>query len=192
MMIGQNNHSNETVNRIPRGTVGAEIGVWKGDSSAKFLKTNPKQLHLVDAWSLDAWFDALSKDKQQEVLNKYSASLGIQKTREAYQQYYDNIYTSVVNRFSSYDNVIIHRVDSKIWFDQIDIKFDWIYVDGDHTYEGCLHDLEKCLVVINPGGIIFGDDYGNKLDVKRAVDTFVSKHNLKLEVFASNQFQINL
>ena len=192
MMVGVNNHSKETVNRIPPQTIGAEIGVWKGDSSAKFLKTNPKQLHLVDAWSLDAWFDNLSEQKQQEVLNKYSSQLGIDKTREAYQQYYDNVYMSVVNRFKQNNNVIIHRIDSKEWFKTTDVIFDWIYVDGDHSYDGCLYDLNASLNVVKPGGIIFGDDYGNKVEVKRAVDTFVEQHNLTLEVFAVNQFQINL
>lgn len=192
MMVGQNNHSNETVKRIPIGTVGAEIGVWKGDSSQKFLSTNPKELHLVDAWSLDVWFDDLPEYQQKEVLEKYSKSLGIVKTREAYQEYYDKIYKSVVEKFSKNENVIIHRMDSKEWFAKTDIKLDWIYVDGDHSYEGCLRDLNSSLSVVKPGGTIFGDDYGNKAEVKRAVDDFVFEHNLILEIFAKNQFQIKL
>lgn len=192
MMVGQNNHSHETVNRIPRGTVGAEIGVWKGDSSKKFLTTNPEELHLVDAWSLDVWYDDLPEAKQKEVLEKYSKSLGINKTREAYQKYYDGIYESVVKRFSNDENVIIHRMDSKEWFMTTDVKLDWIYVDGDHSYNGCLRDLNLSLGVVKPGGIIFGDDYGNKVEVKKAVDDFIFERNLTLEVFAKNQFQINL
>jgi hypothetical protein len=136
-------------------------------------------------------FENMQKLKE-ETLKKYSSSLGIQQTREGFQKYYDKVYESVKTRFKSNKNVIIHRMDSKKWFDYIDIKFDWIYVDGDHSYEGCLIDLENCLKVLKKNGIIFGDDYGNKPGVVKAVDEFITKHNFKLEVFAHNQFQINI
>lgn len=37
---------------LPRGAVGAEIGVWRGDFSARILETGqPRLLHLVDPWA---------------------------------------------------------------------------------------------------------------------------------------------
>ena len=39
--------------RMPRGGVCAEIGVWKGDFSDRILRyANPKSLHLIDPWPL--------------------------------------------------------------------------------------------------------------------------------------------
>ena len=38
MMFGKNPGTDATWKRIPEGSVGAELGVWMGDSSAKFLK----------------------------------------------------------------------------------------------------------------------------------------------------------
>src|SRR2546430_9287984 len=36
---------------LPRGSVGAEIGVWKGDFSKLLLRrVRPAELHLVDPW----------------------------------------------------------------------------------------------------------------------------------------------
>ena len=192
MMVGINSSSIETSKRIPPNSIGAEIGVWKGETSSKFLSVGLKELHLVDAWNLDAWFDVLSEEEKKTVLEKYSKSLGINKSRESFQSYYDRVYEKVKSKFRSNKNVIIHRIDSKLWFDKIDIVFDWIYVDGDHSYKGCLVDLENCRKVLKNDGMIFGDDYGNKKGVEQAVNEFVLKYGLKLEIFANNQFQINL
>ena len=39
------------LDRMPRGGVCAEIGVWKGDFSDRILRyANPKSLHLIDPW----------------------------------------------------------------------------------------------------------------------------------------------
>ena len=40
----------------------------------------------------------------------------------------------------------------------IPIGADLIHVDGDHTYEGCLHDMNICWPCLNPGGIMVVDD----------------------------------
>lgn len=190
MMSGINNHSHETVRRIPKNAVGAEIGVWRGDTSQKFLASNPKEYHLVDAWHLDAWYVNLSDDEKTFIKKKYAKSLNIEPTEEAMQAYYEDVYQSVVDRFKNKDNVIIHRQDSKKWLMETDVELDWIYVDADHTYDGALFDLEACLRILKPEGVLLGDDYGNKDDVKRAVDDFVEKHGFTLEVYAHNQFQI--
>lgn len=36
---------------------------------------------------------------------------------------------------------------------------DYVLVDGDHTYEGCLFDLNKIAPYVNSGGLILIDDY---------------------------------
>lgn len=60
---------------------------------------------------------------------------------------------------------------------------DWFTVDGDHSYQGCLFDLEAAYKYINKSGIIIIDDYksgppnGCKLiDVEKACNEFYSKH----------------
>ena len=50
MMFGKNPGTDQTWKRIPEGSVGAELGVWQGDSSEKFLK-RAGHVHLVDSWS---------------------------------------------------------------------------------------------------------------------------------------------
>ena len=50
MMFGKNPGTDETWKRIPEYSVGAELGVWQGESSEKFLK-RASHVHLVDSWS---------------------------------------------------------------------------------------------------------------------------------------------
>ena len=37
--------------------------------------------------------------------------------------------------------------------------FDLIYIDGDHSYEACLHDLKASARLLRDGGILCGDDF---------------------------------
>ena len=60
-------------------------------------------------------------------------------------------------------------------------------------YEGCLHDLTRSLEVLKPGGILFGDDYGDKKPgVKKAVDEFIKAKGFKLNNFYDDQFEIRI
>jgi len=38
--------------------------------------------------------------------------------------------------------------------------FDYVYIDGDHSYEGVTRDLASYFPKIKIGGLILGDDYG--------------------------------
>jgi len=56
-------------------------------------------------------------------------------------------------------------------------------IDGDHTYEGCLFDLEAVAPHLNPAGVMMVDDYrsgppnGTRIDsVTRSVNDFLAKH----------------
>lgn len=191
MMVGTNINSTETAKLIPVNSIGAEIGVWKGATSEKFLKVGLAHLHLVDPWSLTPWFDNLTPDLQEKVMEKYSSKLVKSKSRKDFQKYYDNVYDSVCKKFNK-PNVTIHRKSSKDFFNEFKGELDWIYIDGDHSYEGCLYDLQQSLKIVKKGGLIMADDYGNKGAVKNAINDFIKEHNLQLTVFANNQVKIEV
>ncbi len=56
-----------------------------------------------------------------------------------------------------------------------EFKFDLILVDGDHSYQGTLADLQNSLDVLARDGFIVVDDLHDK-EVKRAVDDFLGSH----------------
>jgi len=163
-----------TLNLIQKGFVCAEIGVWQGDFSSQILSKRPKKLHLIDPWA--------SQPHYQNRL--YS----IDQTRM------DAIFYYIKRHYSDWEEVEIHRQYSE----DVNFKknyFDWIYVDGNHSYRHVKKDLEHFLPFMKKGGFICGDDYGwtdadCPIGPKKAVDEFAKKYNFPKKI-DGDQFVIN-
>ncbi len=53
-------------------------------------------------------------------------------------------------------------------------KYDLIYIDGDHTYEGVKADIELAYPLLKAGGVMIFDDYNNTdFGVRQAVDEYL-------------------
>jgi hypothetical protein len=67
-----------------------------------------------------------------------------------------------------------------------DASLDFVFIDADHSYEGCKRDLDVWSRKLKPGGLLSGHDYANTsfqdFGVTRAVDEFVAARGLKLEL----------
>lgn len=136
------------LDRLPtnRPLEGAEVGVLKGVVSEKLLKARDRLiLHLVDLWAVSprveyaATGDALSNPDVPW---------------EAY-------YAEVVARVKPFgDRVIFHRKDSvEATADIPDGSLDFVFIDGDHSYNGCSRDIEAYLPKLKSGGLLSGHDY---------------------------------
>ncbi len=75
------------------------------------------------------------------------------------------------------------------WFFKNNLeKYDFIYIDGDHTSYGVLKDAVNALECLNIGGILAFDDYrwsaglGILKEPKLAIDAFSAVNSDKLEV----------
>lgn len=167
------------IDLLPRRSVGCEIGVWKGDLSAAFLRhLRPMILHLVDPW-------LFMPDKPQAIYGG----------REAKSQAdMDVLYEQVTRRFDeevSRGRVVIHRATSAEAAAHIaEASLDWAYIDGDHSYEVVRTDVELYAAKVKPGGILCGDDYGSmgwwEGGVKRAVDEFIAGREPEVLVLGSH------
>ena len=190
MMVGRNTGSDETWQRISLHSVGVEIGVWRGDTSEKFLR-RARHLFLVDSWSVIPYEHSDEHGSYEAYLDRYARMVGSRDPRD-FQAYYDRVHDSVAARFYG-QPVTIRRMPSAEFFASCEpASVDWVYVDGDHSYEGCKRDLEGSLVIVRPGGTIFGDDYTNKPGVRRAVDEFVAQHGFEFENFYGTQYRIEV
>ena len=199
MMASKVNKDSKSILRdIQPNSKGAEIGVWAGNTSIQFLRLNISELHMIDPWSVEPYKKSKEYKSYDEYLTKYSKILNIEKKDVDFQEYYDAIYSEVRAKCGMDPRVTIHRMTSDEWFDSKPEKLDWIYVDGDHSYQGCLTDLENSLKVVNPGGMIMGDDYYwsgaryGKEGVTNAVDRFLKRYMLFKERRGETQFIIRV
>mgnify|MGYP001034683925 CR=1 FL=1 len=134
---------------IPKNAIGAEIGVHLGNYADKIINiSKPKQFYLIDPWKI---VDGNGYDNSLYGKNLTS------------QEELDDRYKSVVDRFKDFDNVHILREFSNIAAAQIpDDSLDFIYIDGDHTFDGVCKDFDIFYSKIKPYGFIYGDDYTDR------------------------------
>jgi len=171
------------LNMLPKGSVGAEIGVHLGDFSQQILDSiSPKELHLIDPWEHQtsgtyrtAWYGGGAKGGQAELDKRYS---GVKR------RFGQNIQTGQVKVHRGYSADILQQFP--------DQYFDWVYIDGNHLYEYVKQDLELSLQKTKPGGCITGDDYAEggwwEGGVKKAVDEFAKNQAVRLVKILNRQF----
>ena len=153
------------------GDVICEIGVFLGEFAQKFVETRPSKLVLIDLW------EGIHGSGDQDGNNFTSYNL-----EDAYKQ--------IVNDTRNMSFIDIRRGYSVDMIQQFpDNFFDFIYIDGDHSYYGCKSDLLLSYKKVKPNGIIAGHDYEMNMEkaktyynfgVKQAVDEFCSEYNLNI------------
>ena len=119
MMGGSTNRdSKDIMYLIKKGTVGAEIGVWKGNTSVEFVKKGVEELHLIDSWSVEVYKESTGEwGSYENYLQRYKNVTGA-ANEDRFIQYYDKTYNEVVNKFKKHEHVHIHRMSSDEWFAQ--------------------------------------------------------------------------
>jgi len=139
---------------------GAEVGVDRGKHALQILNyLNIKKLYLIDPWE------------------RYTDH-GIEGFPDHDS---DEIYKSVKNMFSCYENVEIIR-DKSVGASKLveDSTLDFVYIDGNHEYEHVLADLQAWYPKLKSDGVLCGDDFGapSSVGLIRAVTEFAYQNRL--------------
>jgi hypothetical protein len=147
-----------------------EIGVRTGGNFFKMIEHNPKEAVAIDCWiddgkvgRNDCCYDQTGLDYQ------YNQFLEAVK---------DKPFVKTVRKYS------FEAVK-----DFPDEYFDFMFIDGDHTYDGITKDLADWYPKMKVGGTFLGHDYLNrvvrakngqiiKFGVVEAVNEFVKKNNI--------------
>jgi len=149
------------VSRVSVGSVGAEIGVYRGAMSKQLFKRIPGlKLYMVDRWKVYSKAERIASPKTR------IARISERRT-------WKKIKAEAVAIAKSHKGARLIVDDSVAAAAKIaDASLDFIFIDGDHSYEGVQRDLLAWMPKVKPGGWLMGHDYGNKPDggVKRAVD----------------------
>ena len=156
----------ELLTLMPKLAVCAEIGVANGDFSRNIIDiTNPKKLHLIDAWDTDRYGEALMTN----VANALSSEIDCGSV-----QIDRGMSTEILKTFS-------------------DNYFDWVYIDTSHSYWTTRDELKICRDKVKPEGIIAGHDYcmgnwitGYKYGVIEAVYEFCTNHDWEIIYITSD------
>jgi hypothetical protein len=152
-----------------------EIGVFCGEFAQKLLETQPSKLVLIDPWQ--------GVIGSGDVDGNNYVNYDLEKVYEKLVHVTKNIPFIDLRRGFSDNELQLYP----------DNYFDFIYIDGDHSYEGCKLDLELSWKKIKPGGIIAGHDYEMNMKkaqnyynfgVKDAVDEFCAKMNISISAKA--------
>ncbi len=88
-------------------------------------------------------------------------------------------------------NVHLIRGNSNTVLKNIDMKkIDFVFLDGGHTYETVMNDLEACADTLKNGGTVLCDDYnlGHAPGVKNSIDDYVKKNKLNCRILCDGRF----
>jgi hypothetical protein len=152
----------ELLSRLPAGpVVGAEIGVFHGSMSVSLLERTDLSLVMVDSWQGGgASYVGDSAD--------FHAGLS--------QETQDYHFATAKRRTGIFGDRarIIRKASLEAAKDIADGSLDFVFIDADHSYEGCKADIAAWMPKLKPGGLLSGHDYDHpdfeKFGVKRAVD----------------------
>lgn len=173
--------ANEIIDRVGKGSVGAEIGVAIGQTSECLLKSGVKHLYMVDSW-------AAMEDQPQHYIDSgdWHATCTQQEQDAHYRAALE------ITEFAQERRTVLRQSSLRAARETTDKSLDFVFIDADHSYRGCLQDIEAWKGKVKPGGWLCGHDYGHTptdkewtWGPKKAVDEAVEKYGWKLQIGAN-------
>jgi hypothetical protein len=161
--------------RLPKDKkiIGAEIGVWQGKTSAKLLAGRLNlTLYMIDPWVVPKKESSYYKS-------------GDDNARKNQAQHNKDYHTTLKKVKFAGDRAIIKKMYSHEFVKLVkNDSLYFVFIDGDHSYDGCRIDIQMWLPKIKIGGFISGHDYNHPRlpGVRKAVDEFFLKKDIQLDV----------
>lgn len=177
-------HRRSIIDLVTKNGMGVEIGVHLGDFSSIILNiATPEKLYLIDPWKhfkdpdkSDSWYG------------------GDNITQEIMDKRYEGVMKKFERQISSGKVEIYRELSVEAARHFSDAQLDFVYIDGDHSYEGVKNDLAAFFPKVKPGGLIIGDDYTLgawwKDGVVRAFHEFLVESNTVIHAKLESQIAI--
>ena len=152
-----------------------QIGVYTGDASIwlceNILRNKTSYLYDVDTWQG-------SDESEHSKID------------------FDKVFKYYETRTGVYQSIVRLKMTSDEYFAGNNIfKFDFIYIDGDHTSHQVAKDADNAWKLLKSEGILAFDDYlwgkdlSPELTPKPAIDRFLAKHTGEYELL-SDDYQL--
>lgn len=151
------------ISKLGPSVVGLELGVWYGTNMGHFLEECPniRLLFGVDPY------------QPYQDWNRY-IDQGMMDAAEA------SAYNITSNFHGRALLLKMHSQQARTHLDNSfpHTKLDFIFIDGDHSYERCYEDLNLWYNKVRPGGIFAGHDFSLP-GVNKALHQFRTENNIK-------------
>lgn len=153
---------NDLSSRLDRNVVGLEIGICKGENIVHFLEQTNRidKIHCIDPYL--PYMDWVGPVTQEDMNLWYEITLK--------------------NFAPHMDKIVMYKDTSENCVSKFENEqFDYIFIDGDHSYEGVIKDLYNYYDKVKTGGIFSGHDV-NLADVQKALMEFRSVNGINTEI----------
>ena len=160
------------IDRLPNNVhlIGAEIGVLNGNTSFRLLGARPLLIHyMIDPWIAPEKGSSYLKSGDDNALKPARAHEG------AYKKTLKRV------EFAGCRAVILRMFSHEAVLKIKDASLDFVFIDGDHSYDGVKKDINLWTCKVKKSGWIGGHDYNHPRlpGVKKAVDEVFN--NLELD-----------
>ena len=162
---------------VPKGGIGAELGVCRGINAVQLLfRAKPAMLFLVDTW------------EESKILRP---------PHEDPNLWYDDHFDSVSEIFEEEivnGRVILHKQATTTFLASLpDSYLDWVYIDANHHYQFVKRDIDLSIKKVKSGGFIMGHDYMSNprvwgVSIIRAVNERIQNGDIKMEAITSEKW----
>lgn len=145
-----------------------ELGVFSGANFRRMIEHSPKVAVAIDSWTDDGIISRNDGGFSQIILDKLYEDFTLSMTDKPFVKIYREYTFDAVKHFKNN-------------------YFDVVYIDADHSYQGCLRDINNWFPKVKRGRFLLGDDYriyqgrrpGVTFGVIEAVGKFAKENNLK-------------
>lgn len=151
------------IKRLGENVVGVEVGTCRAESTVYLLDKCP---NIVKLYTIDPYkaYDDWNGEITQESVDRFMriAETNLKQFGERVQMICETSLSAAAK---------IRSITDKE-------EFDFIFIDGDHSYEATLADCEAYYPLLKTGGFFCGHDYSSIDAVYRAVNDFRDKNKI--------------
>jgi predicted O-methyltransferase YrrM len=145
----QEKRSLMSLSRNCSGNVYVEIGSYIG-ASACFIAAGMKKSPGDKLYCIDTWQNEGMAEGKRDTFTEFK------KNTSKYK-----------------DLIIPHRGESRELAKKFDRRIDFLFIDGDHSYEGVRADVNSWFPKLNPGALVLFHDVGWADGVQQVIDEMV-------------------
>ncbi len=148
-----------------------ELGVYKGDNFLQMIRHSPELAVAVDTWANDGVYSDQIKSYSKSEL--------------------DDQYDHFTKQVQDYPFVrIIRETTTNASKRFTDNYFDFVFIDADHSFDGCKQDIQHWYPKVKKGKFLVGHDYKKSFGVYDAVNEFVADQKLDLIFLAPSTWAV--